>query len=101
MSTYNLLFYGEISKIISVSYRLILNLVKLLLRHKVLKEAITFMVQLIYARDVNRSLDIQMFTSCSKVRIHFLHLDVRINLSKMSKRYNFMKKIFLYYHTTR
>ena len=65
MSTYNLLFYGEMRKIISVSYRLILNLVKLLLRHKVLKE---FMVLMIYARNVNRSLDIQMLASCSKVR---------------------------------
>ena len=38
---------------------------------------------IIYIRDVNRSPDIQTLASHSEVRMHFLHPDVRINLSKM------------------
>ena len=33
--------------------------------------------------------DIRKFASYSEVRIHFLHPDVRINLSKMSKKISF------------
>ena len=55
----------------------------------------------IICRDVIRSPDVLTFESFFEVRIQFLHPDIRIKYLKCKKVFICVKKILLYYHTTR